>query len=159
MTHLDGIAAIGIRHLVCAARALRRDSGRLVLLGPNALVTNMLIRARVDDLLPIMWSENDAREALGVTKDTHHQKSSASSGFSHDDGANSPTQVESFSEVGAPASEPSNSEICITHSPRSGTIPAAPANQAALGALGRSADRRQHVVRSRHGDSTPSQPV
>jgi anti-anti-sigma factor len=61
MTRLDGIAAIGIRHLVCAARALRRDSGQLVLLGPNPLVTNMLIRARVDDLLPIMRSENDAR--------------------------------------------------------------------------------------------------
>ena len=65
MTRLDGIAAIGIRHLVCAARALRRDSGQLIVLGANPLVTNMLMRAHVDDLLPIMRSEDDAREALG----------------------------------------------------------------------------------------------
>lgn len=64
MTRLDGIAAIGIRHLVCAARAVRRDCGHLVLLGPNPLVTNMLISARVDDLLPIMRSEDEVCEAL-----------------------------------------------------------------------------------------------
>jgi anti-sigma B factor antagonist len=65
MTRLDGVAAIGIRHLVCAARALRRDSGQLLLLGPNPIVANMLRTARVDDLLPIAGSEDEAREALG----------------------------------------------------------------------------------------------
>jgi anti-sigma B factor antagonist len=65
MTRLDGVAAIGIRHLVCAARALRRDSGQLLLLGPNPIVANMLRTARVDDLLPIARSEDEAREALG----------------------------------------------------------------------------------------------
>jgi anti-anti-sigma factor len=65
MTRLDGVAAIGIRHLISAARALRRDSGQLLLLGPNPLVTDMLRTARVDDLLPIARSEDEAREALG----------------------------------------------------------------------------------------------
>jgi anti-anti-sigma factor len=65
MTRLDGIAAIGIRHLVCASRALRRHCGHLLLLGPNPHVTNMLRGARVDDLLPIMRSEDEACEALG----------------------------------------------------------------------------------------------
>jgi anti-anti-sigma factor len=65
MTRLDGVAVIGIRHLICAARAMRRDSGQLLLLGPNPLVINMLRTARVDDLLPIARSEDEAREALG----------------------------------------------------------------------------------------------
>jgi anti-anti-sigma factor len=61
MTGLDSIAAIGIRHLVRAALALRRHSGRLVVLGPNQAVTDMLIKARVDDLLLIVRSEDEAR--------------------------------------------------------------------------------------------------
>jgi anti-sigma B factor antagonist len=47
MNCLYGIASIGIRHLVSAARALRRDSGQLVLLGPNPFVTNMSVVANV----------------------------------------------------------------------------------------------------------------
>jgi anti-anti-sigma factor len=65
MTMLECIASIGIRHLVLAARALRRGRGRLVLLDPNPHVTDTLLRARVDDLLPIVRSEEDARAALG----------------------------------------------------------------------------------------------
>jgi hypothetical protein len=60
MTSLDSIAAIGIRHLVRAALAMRRRSGRLVVLGPNAAVTDMLIKARVDDLLLIVRSDDEA---------------------------------------------------------------------------------------------------
>ena len=59
MTRLDSIAAIGIRHLVRAALALRRHSGRLVVLGPNQAVTDMLIKARVDDLVLIVHSATD----------------------------------------------------------------------------------------------------
>jgi anti-anti-sigma factor len=60
MTSLDSIAAIGIRHLVRAALAMRRRSGRLVVLCPNAAVTDMLIKARVDDLLLIVRSDDEA---------------------------------------------------------------------------------------------------
>jgi anti-anti-sigma factor len=61
MTCLDSIAAIGIRHLVRAALALRRRSGRLVVLGPSPAVTEMLMKARVDDVLLIVRSEDEAR--------------------------------------------------------------------------------------------------
>jgi anti-anti-sigma factor len=64
MTRVDSIAAIGIRHLVRAALAIRRRSGRLVVLGPNAAVTDMLIKARVDDLLLIVRSDDTGRVAL-----------------------------------------------------------------------------------------------
>jgi anti-sigma B factor antagonist len=61
MTRLDSIAAIGIRHLVRAALVLRRRSGRLIVVGPNPAVTDMLIKARADDLLLIVRSVDDAR--------------------------------------------------------------------------------------------------
>jgi anti-anti-sigma factor len=60
MTRLDSIAAIGIRHLVRAALAMRRRSGRLVVRGPNVAVADMLIKARVDDLLLIVQSDDEA---------------------------------------------------------------------------------------------------
>ena len=64
MTKLDRIASIGIRHLVFAARTLGRGRGQLVLLSPNPHVTNALKTARVDDLLPIVRSEDEARARL-----------------------------------------------------------------------------------------------
>jgi anti-anti-sigma factor len=64
MTRLDGIAAIGIRHLVSAARALERNGSRLVLLGPNPVVADMLMSARVDDLLLIVRTEAEACAVL-----------------------------------------------------------------------------------------------
>ena len=42
MVGVDFIASIGIRHLVSAAKALSRRSGRLVLLNPNDMVTEVL---------------------------------------------------------------------------------------------------------------------
>jgi anti-sigma B factor antagonist len=64
MTKLDCIASIGIRHLVLAARTLGRGRGQLILLSPNAHVTDALKTARVDDLLPIVRSEDEARARL-----------------------------------------------------------------------------------------------
>jgi anti-sigma B factor antagonist len=67
MTRLDCIATIGIRELVLAARALGRRRGRLLLLRPNSSVTNALKAARVDGLLPIVRSEDEARAMLNST--------------------------------------------------------------------------------------------
>lgn len=64
MTRLDCIASIGIRHLVLAARAMGRGRGQLLLLDPNPLVTDTLTTACVDNLLPIVRSEDAAHAAL-----------------------------------------------------------------------------------------------
>jgi anti-anti-sigma factor len=64
MTRIDSITSIGIRHLVSAARTLSRRRARLLLLGPNPLVTNRLMTAHVPDLLPIVRSEDEARAAF-----------------------------------------------------------------------------------------------
>jgi anti-anti-sigma factor len=58
------IASIGIRHLVTAAKAVARGSSKLVLLNPNQLVTEALITAGLDDFLPIVRSEDEARAVL-----------------------------------------------------------------------------------------------
>jgi anti-anti-sigma factor len=66
MTGVDFIASIGIRHLVMAAKAVARGSGKLVLLDPNPMVTDVLVVAGLDQLLPIVRSEDEARAAFGT---------------------------------------------------------------------------------------------
>ena len=65
MVGVDFIASIGIRHLVMAAKAVARGSGKLVLLDPNPMVTEVLVIAGLDQLLPIVRSEDEARAAFG----------------------------------------------------------------------------------------------
>ena len=64
MVGVDFIASIGIRHLVMAAKAVARGSGKLVLLDPSPLVTDVLTTAGLDDFLPIVRSEDEARAML-----------------------------------------------------------------------------------------------
>jgi anti-anti-sigma factor len=64
MGGVDFIASIGIRHLVMAAKAVARGSGRLVLLDPTPFVTEVLVSAGLDSMLPIVRSEDEARAAL-----------------------------------------------------------------------------------------------
>jgi anti-sigma B factor antagonist len=64
MTLVDLIASIGIRHLVVASRAISRGHGKLLLLNPNPMVTDVLVMAGVDQILPIVRSEDEARAAL-----------------------------------------------------------------------------------------------
>lgn len=64
MIGVDFIASIGIRHLVIAAKAVARSSRKLVLLSPNALVTDVLVTSGLQDLLPIARSEDEARAIL-----------------------------------------------------------------------------------------------
>jgi anti-anti-sigma factor len=61
---VDFIASIGIRHLVMAAKAVARGAGRLVLLDPNPMVTEVLLVSGLQDILPIVRSEDEARAAL-----------------------------------------------------------------------------------------------
>jgi anti-anti-sigma factor len=64
MVGVDFIASIGIRHLVMAAKAVARGAGKLVLLDPTPLVTDVLVTAGLDDFLPIVRSEDEARAVL-----------------------------------------------------------------------------------------------
>ena len=64
MVGVDFIASIGIRHLVMAAKAVARGSSKLVLLDPSPMVTDVLATAGLDDFLPIVRSEDEARAML-----------------------------------------------------------------------------------------------
>jgi anti-anti-sigma factor len=65
MMGVDFIASIGIRHLVMAAKAVARGSGKLVLLDPTPMVTEVLVVAGLEQLLPIVRSEEEAWTAFG----------------------------------------------------------------------------------------------
>ncbi len=64
MSGVSFIASIGIRHLVLAARTLSRRNGRLVLLNPTVLVTDVLTTSGLTDMLPIAQSESEAMSVL-----------------------------------------------------------------------------------------------
>jgi anti-sigma B factor antagonist len=64
MIGVDFIASIGIRHLVMAAKSVARGTGRLVLLDPNPMVTEVLAASGLEDLLPIVRSEDEALAVL-----------------------------------------------------------------------------------------------
>ena len=64
MIGVDFIASIGIRHLVIAAKTVARSSRKLVLLSPNALVTEVLTTSGLQDLLPIARSDEEAKALL-----------------------------------------------------------------------------------------------
>jgi anti-anti-sigma factor len=65
MSGVTFISSIGIRHLVMAAKALSRRNGRLVLLKPTEMVTEVLTTAGITEIVPI--AETDA-EALAMMK-------------------------------------------------------------------------------------------
>jgi len=65
MTGVDFIASIGIRHLVMAAKAVARGAGKLILLGPTPMVTEVLVVSGLEQLLPIVRSEDEVRAAFG----------------------------------------------------------------------------------------------
>jgi len=66
MTEVTFLASIGIRHLVAASKALARRGGRLVLLNPNPMVTDVLTTSGVVDLMPIARSDAEAAAALSA---------------------------------------------------------------------------------------------
>jgi anti-sigma B factor antagonist len=53
MAGVTFIASIGLRHLVSAAKAVGRRGGRLVLLNPNDVVSEVIVTSGLGDLLPI----------------------------------------------------------------------------------------------------------
>lgn len=53
MVGVTFIASIGLRHLVTAAKAVQRRGGRLILLNPSAVVTEVITASGLTELLPI----------------------------------------------------------------------------------------------------------
>lgn len=53
MANVTFVASIGLRHLVSAAKAVRRRGGRLVLLNPTAAVAEVVTTSGLSDLLNI----------------------------------------------------------------------------------------------------------
>jgi anti-anti-sigma factor len=66
MVGVDFIASIGIRHLVIAARSMARNSRKLVLLSPNPRVVDVLAASGLEELLPIVRSEDEAMAILAT---------------------------------------------------------------------------------------------
>jgi anti-sigma B factor antagonist len=66
MAGVTFLASIGIRHLVAASKALARRGGRLVLLNPNAMVTDVLTTSGVAELMTITRSDAEAAAALSA---------------------------------------------------------------------------------------------
>ena len=64
MAGVDFIASIGIRHLVMAAKAIARGNGRFVLLNPTPLVTEVLTTSGLQQIFPIVCSEDEALAVL-----------------------------------------------------------------------------------------------
>jgi anti-anti-sigma factor len=64
MTEVTFLASIGIRHPVMASKALARHGGRLVLLNPNPLVTDVLTTSGVVELMAIARSDAEAATVL-----------------------------------------------------------------------------------------------
>lgn len=64
MSGVDFIASIGIRHLVMAAKAIARGSSRFVLLNPTPFVTEVLTTSGLQQILPIVRTEDEALAVL-----------------------------------------------------------------------------------------------
>jgi anti-anti-sigma factor len=64
MAGVTFLASIGIRHLVTASKALARRGGRLVLLNPNDMVTDVLVTSGVSNMMDIVRSESEADALL-----------------------------------------------------------------------------------------------
>src|SRR5262245_16809483 len=59
MAGVDFISSAGIRSLVVAAKAVARGARKLVLLAPTPIVTEVLVSAGLEQILPMVRSEDD----------------------------------------------------------------------------------------------------
>jgi anti-anti-sigma factor len=57
---VDVIVSLGIGMILACALSLKRHGARLVLLGPVPAVEDVLLRCRVDELVSIVRTEDDA---------------------------------------------------------------------------------------------------
>jgi anti-anti-sigma factor len=60
------LSSMGIRTLILAAKAVSKRSGKMVLLNPDATITELLQMARVDVLSPIHRSLDEALRSVST---------------------------------------------------------------------------------------------
>jgi len=58
------VASMGIRMLISSARALKLKGAQLVLFGAQDLVQNVLEQAAIDQIIPVVTTEDRALEQL-----------------------------------------------------------------------------------------------
>jgi len=66
MNAVEMLASVGIRTLLLVAKAVSRRGGKMVLLNPAANITRILEIARINDLIPIHRSLDEARRAVSI---------------------------------------------------------------------------------------------
>lgn len=66
MANVTFMASIGIRHLVASAKSLGRRGGKLILLNPSPIVTEVLTTSGVVSLMAIVRSLEEAQALLGA---------------------------------------------------------------------------------------------
>jgi anti-anti-sigma factor len=64
MSQVSFLASLGIRHLVSATKALSRRGGRLVLVGPQEVVREVITTAGLASMIPMVGSDAEARALL-----------------------------------------------------------------------------------------------
>ena len=64
LSNVSFVASIGLRTLLTAARAQAGRGGKMVLVGPNPDVRNILETAGIDSIVPIFNDWESARERL-----------------------------------------------------------------------------------------------
>lgn len=66
LARVSFISSMGIRLLIATARALQQKGGRLVLFGAQPLVQEVLDGVALDQIVPVVASEQQALETLGA---------------------------------------------------------------------------------------------
>ena len=66
MSQVDYVASMGIRMLVSSARNLYKAGAKMVLLNPRPMVEEAMTQIGIENVSPIVRSEEEALEALGV---------------------------------------------------------------------------------------------
>lgn len=65
MSEVDFVASIGLGMLMQVARALAADGKRVVVVSPSAVVAGVFRTTKVDAVMPIAGSLDDARALIG----------------------------------------------------------------------------------------------
>jgi anti-anti-sigma factor len=66
MSQVDYVASMGIRMLISSARTLAKGRAKMVLLNPQPMVEESMTQIGIQNVSPIVRSEEEALEVLGV---------------------------------------------------------------------------------------------
>ena len=66
MSQVDYVASMGVRMLVSSARNLHKAGAKMVLLNPQPMVEETLTQVGIQNVSPIVRSEQEALEVIGA---------------------------------------------------------------------------------------------